>query len=943
MAGISEQEFLERIQRPSQAELTTTFGSVAESFSSIDAELEAIRTREEQPIISGASGLEKFFDVINTPQQFLFGLLNKRPEEGLLEAGVRGTRANLRFADILQQQGIKGPASEFLGFAGDIFFDPAILLAGPIFKGLGIGVKAASRFGIRAAKAALGPTISNRLFESAVKPLARKFSKTAFATGGEAEFFKITDRALTEFQNAKQTIVIEAAAGREIAEQIAKRTGRDLEEILPLVTKRIEDKTRAQLAFPFATRKEAEKIVGHPQVPLFVSNSIDDEFKLIKAAESSADLEKTIGKLPDDEIRDIAHLATTEKQRLENVILKERSFLVKTERLEDSTVDYLTHLITPEAKKVFTGLPEFRGFGRQFSGKHAFQLQRKLNENHPAIRAIVAAGGPADVANINKLWREGKLFPKLGQQSSNLFIDDPFAASAVRRIRGEKAIADAKIILKSAANPRVALPAGTEPAGAGWRALQLGEDTRLSALSAATRNLRFEPEVATHLEAMLKHTTLPEGVDGFLKVFDQVQGMWKALTLSLFPSYHLRNRVGDVWNNVLAGMSVSDIKFYKMARDVQMGKLPTVTLGGKPFAVDEIVNLSKDLGVTGRGFQAGEVSRKSLKAIQGGQITAEELPIIGRGVKFGFDIGSKLEDNGRLAHFLWRLDKGDDAVDAAISTKKYLFDYVNGLTEFEQSVMRRVMPFYAWSRFNIPLQARAIVDNPRPFVRLSELVQTFRTKGVPGVSGGPDFEKRTAAIRKDEREILPNFIQEAVGIPIRLAEDGNPEYALLGGWIPAADLEVLFRKDGLVERVKDLLSPFLKEPVEQAFNFNSFLDRKIEEFPGEKTKFLGISTRRRYAKVLRNLRILSEADRIIRTATDERAGFTEDQTTAAGNIARAVFGLKTFKVSPSRQERDIARTRRDLRSRLKRAIRRKDTANIKTLRELIKSGKRLEK
>jgi len=989
--------------------------------------------REEQPIISGASSLEKFLDAINLPQQALFGILNQRPEETFIQAGVRGTRENLRFQDVLERNRLaSGPAAEALGLAGDILFDPALLVAGPAFRLAGKGIGLTTRLGIGAGKRLLGPTISDKLFESAIKPVARRFSKTAFASPVERDLLNLIDFEIGKAQNARRAILLEEGAAREIAVKLGGKAGLPAEEvlpeiarqieaktgvqlslafskaglgvteiegslvnilndlrkiddfdlfnvarvapfertvknilrkqgiksptsqeveiakelakidrrnsafgILPKVQRRIKVKTDAQLAFPFATIEESKKLGDN--VPLFVSSGVSKEFSTIDDVLKASAAEKQLASIPADLQREIGREVTHAKQRLENILAREKSFGLKTQRLEDSTVDYLTHLTTPEARQVIAKLPNFRAFGRRFSGRHAFQLQRLLTENHPAIRKAIESGGKADIRTLNVLWREGKLFPDLGPQGSNLFVDDPFAVAAIRRIRGEKAIADVQIITKAAANPKMAIPRGSAPSH--FRELRLPDDPRLEGLKNFTDRVRFDPLVADHLEQVFEKTLLPEGLDVFLKTFDTVQGIWKALTLAPFPAYHTRNAVGNMWNNYLSGMGAGSARFYKDALAFQRGKLPSVTLGGKTYSVDDLRRLMDDFGITGRNLRDVEnLNRSTIKSLQQVSFAAEDIPGLGKIVQVGFKVGTKIEDNARIAHFFHKLDKGMEPIDAALSVKKYLFDYATGLTDFEQTVMRRIMPFYTWTRFNIPLQAQAVVQNPIPFVRLSEVVNTVRQKGIP-FGAGEGFEERTARLRGEDRQLLPEFVREAVGIPVRIAASGDPEYFLLAGWLPAADLEVLGRSGGIVDKLAQLLSPFLKEPVEQAFNYDTFLKRKLEEFPGQKTKFLRLPIRRRMVKSLRNIRLLADADRIIRAVEREPEGFTPEQISKVGLITRFVFGFKPFEVSPERGARRLLFQRRERLRQLRSAARRGDEANVTTLREIIERNR----
>ncbi len=78
------------------------------------------------------------------------------------------------------------------------------------------------------------------------------------------------------------------------------------------------------------------------------------------------------------------------------------------------------------------------------------------------------------------------------------------------------------------------------------------------------------------------------------------------------------------------------------------------------------------------------------------------------------------EHNARGAHFIQRIIEGDTAEQAAMSTKKHLFDY-SELTDFEKSVMREVIPFYTWLRKNIPLQMEMVLRRPDKYANIGKL------------------------------------------------------------------------------------------------------------------------------------------------------------------------------------------------------------------------------
>ena len=98
-------------------------------------------------------------------------------------------------------------------------------------------------------------------------------------------------------------------------------------------------------------------------------------------------------------------------------------------------------------------------------------------------------------------------------------------------------------------------------------------------------------------------------------------------------------------------------------------------------------------------------------------------------IQQGSDIGHSIETNARMAHYLGKIDQGLSPEGAMLSVKKHLFDY-SDLTRFERNVMRRVMPFYTFMRFNTPLQFQNFVLQPRKLVgsqRLQEAIAAIGT------------------------------------------------------------------------------------------------------------------------------------------------------------------------------------------------------------------------
>ena len=59
--------------------------------------------------------------------------------------------------------------------------------------------------------------------------------------------------------------------------------------------------------------------------------------------------------------------------------------------------------------------------------------------------------------------------------------------------------------------------------------------------------MAFPKEVADLLDQHYERVFSPQYLQGFLKAYDSLQGVWKAFTLPIWPSCHARNLISDTW------------------------------------------------------------------------------------------------------------------------------------------------------------------------------------------------------------------------------------------------------------------------------------------------------------------------------------------------------------------------------------------------------------
>ena len=202
--------------------------------------------------------------------------------------------------------------------------------------------------------------------------------------------------------------------------------------------------------------------------------------------------------------------------------------------------------------------------------------------------------------------------------------------------------------------------------------------------------LKFAPEIVRSLEAY-QAKIKPEELNVALRTFDQVQNWWKAQAL-VAPSYHVRNIVGNMWNNFLAG--ITDPRVYFEAGQVQYGKpVQFVDDVGRQWDNATLMKAAKESGVINEGWYA-----KDIETAIGSELAGNSWNPLKQ--NFGLfranrAVGSTFENNARIAHFIQRLKEGSTIDDAALSVKKFLFDY-GDLTAIEKNLFKRVSPFYTW-------------------------------------------------------------------------------------------------------------------------------------------------------------------------------------------------------------------------------------------------------
>lgn len=234
---------------------------------------------------------------------------------------------------------------------------------------------------------------------------------------------------------------------------------------------------------------------------------------------------------------------------------------------------------------------------------------------------------------------------------------------------------------------------------------------------------------------------------------DQWAKLWRgyATVPALFGlGFHERNLAGNVFNMWLGGFR--NVGLFrttdKIGRAIESGinHASKINPGGKGLSADEAINQAKSLspaerhwvrlareeGVIGDSFfRTDQATTPSFKSQSVKEKLAKNLNPVDTNnaiLKSGTYIGRRIEDNSRLAMFIDQMQKHGDPQTAAEAVKKALFDY-SELTPTEKAI-KKVIPFYTYTRKNTPLQIQALLQNPGKFSDLAHL----RDNAVEGAS-----------------------------------------------------------------------------------------------------------------------------------------------------------------------------------------------------------------
>ena len=253
----------------------------------------------------------------------------------------------------------------------------------------------------------------------------------------------------------------------------------------------------------------------------------------------------------------------------------------------------------------------------------------------------------------------------------------------------------------------------------------------------AVDGLQIQVDMANHLALLARNHAMlstPQGIAAAKRAGNSVVKWWKAAATIPNPAFHIRNFVGGTYQNLASGVTPMSHKL-AAANTVKWRNALRAHKG--PGAIEAAMK-AVDPALEGTFRAAWK------EGVLNGFATTEFSSALNPGKKVammdffnifdadGFALnraGARVmegtEDFMRMAMFIEYFDE------AAPNSSMFSREMVNGthfdysdLTPFETRI-KSIVPFYVWTRRNIPQQLRQAVENPRLIQRYGAMMRAM--------------------------------------------------------------------------------------------------------------------------------------------------------------------------------------------------------------------------
>lgn len=297
----------------------------------------------------------------------------------------------------------------------------------------------------------------------------------------------------------------------------------------------------------------------------------------------------------------------------------------------------------------------------------------------------------------------------------------------------------------------------------------------------AVKDIQIQKDMAKWMHNLMHNANTiytPGGVGALKHAVNDVLRWWRGMATIARPSFHIRNLVGGVWNNMIVGVGPEDyamVRTHAMAirKALKAGDDLHTAIGKLPKKVQPYFEAAWQENVLS-GFATTEFRKLLTDEQRTRWAWAKVWDIDDFALtRYGGKFMESIEDFLRMSAFVRWYDPADPATArvAREMTEAVHFNYTN-LTPFETSV-KQIVPFFVWQRRNLPLQISQLIENPRMIQRynhmMSALSENLNDPGQENLPLGDNFTAFAAGTKYHVNANTPFWARVVIDpdLPVR--------------------------------------------------------------------------------------------------------------------------------------------------------------------------------
>ena len=328
----------------------------------------------------------------------------------------------------------------------------------------------------------------------------------------------------------------------------------------------------------------------------------------------------------------------------------------------------------------------------------------------------------------------------------------------------------------------------------------------------------YMDERAANLFTNVASKSTPQEMRTILNLVDKANTLFKKFSV-LSPGFQVRNYLGNTVNMYLSGMPASQILKYQSKATSLLNGAEDVL---KKFAKEGIESLSKDEQFTFKmlqqfyegGFIDAGTAVRDLDKVADSLKLGNKSNLLNKATDLNMTLNQNADAMNRMALLMYANDNKKYLTKLGAKTPveavKYALMDPNGLSEVEQGVIKKLIPFYTFTKQNLMFQATNILKNTGRYSNLMKSIN--RMYEDTGEGAYYDYQK--------------NNMQIPLNLPIVGGKDSNGNQLFLKANLPLSDLGEWLSNPA--QKFASSLTPVIKGPVEAVTGKSTFTGEELQ-------------------------------------------------------------------------------------------------------------------